>query len=266
MRIVYFGNNNIGWKVLRWLREQGEEIVGLVVHPSKRAIRANEMTALVDPRSCRVFDGSSLRDPEVQQALKALRPTLGVSVSFGYLLRKEILDLFPRGCVNLHPGFLPFNRGSYPNVWTLVEGTPAGVTLHYMDEGVDTGDIISQRPVAKEPWDTGGSLYHRLEAESLRLFQESWGPLKDVHKPSRAPQEKGKGTLHRMSDVEMIDEIHLEKNYLAKDLINILRARTFPPHPGAYFRQDGRKIYLRLQLLEELNLEGKGDNANVDQD
>lgn len=263
MRIVYFGNNTIGWSVLRWLKEQGEEIVGLVVHPPKRSLHASEILSLVDPNACRIFDGSLLSDSEVQDALKALNPDIGISVGFGYVLRKEILSLFPRGCVNLHPAFLPYNRGAYPNVWSLVEGTPAGVTLHYMDEGVDTGDIIAQRRVPTELSDTGESLYLRLERESLGLFQESWGALRDPDRLVRAPQQKEAGSLHRVSDVKRIDEIALDRSYLAKDLINILRARTFPPHRGAYFIHEGRKIYLRLQLMEESNFLGETNDGEL---
>ena len=75
-----------------------------------------------------IFDGSRLRQTEVLQAIKALQPDIGLSVLFGYILRPECLDLFPAGVVNLHPAYLPFNRGVYPNVWSIVEGTPSGVT------------------------------------------------------------------------------------------------------------------------------------------
>jgi methionyl-tRNA formyltransferase len=67
----------------------------------------------------------------------------------------------------------------------------------------------------------------------------------------RFPQSSGTGTFHHSRDVETIDEIQLDRNYTARELINILRARTFPPHPGAYFLDGGRKVYLRLQLLYE---------------
>ncbi len=263
MRIVFFGNNETAANVLRWLVERGDEIVGLVVHPRGRARNTAEILASIPPNACPVFEGPELKSPKTIAALKTLRPEMGISIGFGYILSKEILGLFPRGCVNLHAGFLPFNRGAYPNVWSLVEGTPAGVTLHFMDEGVDTGDIIARRRLAKRPCDTGESLYRRLEIEGFRLFRESWARLRKTNPPVRGVRQKGPGTVHRVADIEQIDGINLGQTYKAKDLLNLLRARTFPPYPGAYFRHKGRKIYLRLQLLEESELGGRATDGKV---
>jgi methionyl-tRNA formyltransferase len=189
------------------------------------------------------------------------------------MLSKAFLDLFPKGCINLHPAFLPYNRGNYPNVWSIVEKTPAGVTLHYIDEGLDTGDIVAQEKVVIEPTDTGGTLYRKLELAALELFQRTW-PSIELGTAPRRRQRAEPGTCHRRTDVGAIDEIDLEHMYRAEDLINILRARTFPPHPGAFFRSNGKKIYLSLGLSEESVCEGEqaGDermgevNSGADRD
>ena len=149
--------------------------------------------------------------------------------------------------VNLHPAYLPYNRGQYPNVWSIIEGTPAGVTLHYIDEGIDTGGIIARREVPVEPVDTGESLYRKLEATALELFRETW-PLIKAGRAQCLPQDKQAGTYHRTRDIEAIDAIDQERDYKAGDLLNLLRARTFPPYKGAYFTADGKRVYLRLQL------------------
>ena len=253
MRILFLGNNWVGWQIVRWLRGQGEEIVGVVVHPSGKQKYGEEIidSAFVDPRN--VFDGSRLSEPETFKAVKALQPELGISALFGYILCQEFLELMPAGCVNIHPALLPYNRGAYPNVWSIVEETPAGVTVHYIDEGMDTGEIIAQRQVEVNPFDTGKSLYHKLEESAVNLFKESW-PLIRSGQASRISQNKNEGTCHRVQDIENIDEIDLDYTYTARELINIIRARTFPPYPGAYFWQQGWKVYLRLQLLDEEEL------------
>jgi methionyl-tRNA formyltransferase len=157
--------------------------------------------------------------------------------------------------VNLHPAYLPYNRGQYPNVWSIIEGTPSGVTLHYINEKIDAGDVIAQREVPVELVDTGETLYRKLEQASLELFKDTWLLIKS-DKPPRIPQSGEPGTYHRTRDAEAIDEIDLDGTYVARDLINVLRARTFPPYKGAYFRHQGRKIYLRLQLFYEEQLGG----------
>lgn len=247
MRILYFGNNRLGSRVAAWLGAQGTEIAGVAVHPPSRARFAEEIIASTSVDRANVLDGSALRQPEVLSRLRGLRADLGVSVSFGYILPKAVLEALPAGCINLHTGYLPYNRGAYPNVWSIVESTPAGVTLHYLDEGIDTGDILARREVAVEPVDTGQTLFEKLEEAALRLFQETW-PAVLSGRAARTPQDSTPGSSHRVADVAQIDEIDLDRTYRAGDLLDVLRARTFPPHSGAFFRVGGRRVFLSLDL------------------
>lgn len=249
MKILFFGNNRLGYNVLRWLREQNEEIVGLVLHPEGKAKFSAEMRAVVAGEGIPILDGARLGKPEVMETIRALNAEMGVSILFGYILRQPLLDLFERGCINLHPSFLPFNRGEYPNVWSIVEGTPAGVTLHRIDAGIDTGAILAQARVPVEPFDTGALLYARLEERALTLFQDNWGDFCEGRLEGKE-QDLNEGTTHRVRDVRTIDEIDLDQMYTAQELINILRARTFPPYDGAFFWSQGRKVFMRLELYE----------------
>lgn len=253
MRILFLGNNWVGWQVVRWLREHGEQIVGLVVHSPHKRKYGDEIIRSAQVSPAHIFDGAQLRQPEVLHAIKALHPDIGLSVLFDYILRPEFLDLCPAGVVNLHPSYLPYNRGQYPNVWSIVERTPAGVTLHYIDVGVDTGDIIAQRQVPIEPIDTGETLYRKLERACVELFEETW-PLIRSGRAFRIPQNKQGGTCHRTWDVERIDRIDLDHTYTARELIDIIRARTFPPYKGAYFIVNGKRVYMQLQLMYEEDL------------
>lgn len=247
MRILYLGNNWVGWQVLQWLKDQGEDLVGLVIHQPQKQKFSEEILQVAALPADRIFDGSLLKEVEIRKAITRLTPDIGLSILFDYILTPDFLDIFRHGVVNLHPALLPYNRGQYPNVWSLVEETPAGVTLHYLDRGIDTGDIIAQKQVAVEPVDTGETLYRKLEKASVQLFQETWPLIKTGAAPRRR-QSQDSGTSHRQRDVESIDEIDLRRHYQAGNLINILRARTFPPYKGAYFLADGKKVYIRLQL------------------
>ena len=250
MRVLFLGNNWLGWQALKWLRQQGDEIVGLAVHPEARAMYGNEIRLEAEGANCIVVDGSCLKESSVLEQVRKLEADIAVSVLFAYVVNSDFIRLFPKGCINLHPALLPHNRGRFPNIWSIVSKTPAGVTLHYIDEGIDTGDVIAQKEVPIEVTDTGASLYRRLEIEGLELFKATWPAIRTGAAP-RSPQAAGSGSYHRARDVESIDEIDLQKSYRAEDLINVIRARTFPPHRGAYFMHEGRKIYLRLELLDE---------------
>jgi methionyl-tRNA formyltransferase len=250
VRILFFGNNWVGWHIVKWLSSRGENIVGLVLHPVERRKYGAEMIGSAKVDTTNIFDGSQLSNADVFAAIRKLQPDIGVSAFFGYILRRDILDLMPAGCVNVHPAFLPYNRGAYPNVWSIVEGTPAGVTIHYMDEGIDTGDMIAQHQVPVEPADTGESLYRKLEQASVEVFQATW-PLICAGCAPRVPQDERAGTYHRVRDTEQIDAIDLDQTFTARELIDILRARTFSAYPGAYFWSGQRKVYMRLQLQYE---------------
>ena len=250
MKVVCFANNTVGLEAVRHLRTEGAEIVALVVHEPDKGKLTDEIIAASGTLSENVLTGSQLGDPATLQQIAALKPDCGVSAFFGHILRKPLIDLFPRGIVNLHTSLLPLHRGSYPNVWTIVDDTPAGVTMHLVDEGVDTGPVLSQANVETRPDDTGLTLNTRLEAAIVELFKANWekfasGELQPV------AQNDADATLHRASDTSKIDSIDLNATYRAGDLINVLRARTYPPHRGAYFEADGQKYFLKLDIEKE---------------
>lgn len=247
MRLVFLGNNTLGLQVLSWLRKQNENVVALVLNaPSKRSL-SEELLRASGLSAAQVIDGSRLDQPEELEKIRSLTPELGLSVSFGHILRRHFLDILPKGCLNLHTSLLPYNRGAHPNVWSIVEGTPAGVTLHYVDDGVDTGDIVAQEEVAVEAIDTGATLYRKLQETAFRLFIQSW-PLFKSGRLSPRQQDPSVATVHRVKDLITVDQIDLDRSYKARDLINLLRARTFPPYPGAWFHDRGRKVRATINL------------------
>lgn len=240
-------NGYLGWKILEWLKQrQDTSVVGLVVHPPGRQRYGNEILSTANLPDHHVFDGSVVNTEGVVNTIQSLDADIGVSIMFGYILRPAILSVFSQGVTNLHPSYLPYNRGAYPNVWSIIEQTPAGVTLHYIDPGVDTGDIIEQTQVDIEPIDTGATLYSKLENAAFELFTTQW-PYIVAGTINRIRQPHG-GTSHRVHDVEKVDLIDLERQYTGRELINLLRARTFPPHRGAYFIQDGKKVFVSVKL------------------
>lgn len=118
-----------------------------------------------------------------------------ISYSYRHLVRADTLNMMPDRFVNLHISYLPFNRGADPNFWSLVEGTPSGVTIHIMSEGMDQGDVLAQREVEiVETEHTLKSSYDLLQSEIQLLFRDRWqamasGSVRPVAQPPG-------GTLH----------------------------------------------------------------------
>ena len=250
MKIICFANNTVGLETVRYLRKANAEIVTLVVHEPAKQKLADEIIAAANLPPENVITADTLGHSDTLEQIAALKPDCGVSAFFGYILRKPILDLFPRGVVNLHTSLLPLHRGSYPNVWTIVDQTAAGVTMHLVNEGVDTGPVLAQAEIQASPSDTGLSLNQRLESAVIELFQNNWDKFVSGELEPK-PQDDSLASTHRANDTASIDCIDLDATVRAGDLIDILRARTYPPHRGAWFEIDGQKYFIELKIEKE---------------
>ena len=263
MRLLLLLNNWNGWEVAKWLRQRNEDIVGLVLNnPDDQRFR-DEILSALDMPSEKVWLGNQLRNPDTLARLQELRPDIGISASFAYLLKPEMIQIFPHGCINLHAALLPYNGGWHTNVWPIIEGTPAGATVHYIDAGVDSGDIIAQRQIPVEPTDTGGTVHEKITRDLIELFKETWPSIREG-KNSRTPQDRSKATSHRKAEIGEISRIDLDRAYRASELINLLRARTYLPYPSAYYVEGEKRTYVRIELLRELPSNANQDFARGD--
>lgn len=248
MKVVVLGNGRVAVELTRWLAETGNAPSALVVHPAERARNLAQLLQVAALPQSRVIEGHRLNQPAGIAWMKELAPDWLLSFSFGYYVSSAIRSLPLLGSLNLHPALLPFNRGAHPNVWSIVERTPAGVTLHVMDNGIDTGEIVAQAGVETLDVDTGESLYGKLEDASIELFKAHWLRIREGK--FRTEPQIGSGSTHKRTELSKIDRIDPGAMYRANELIDILRARTFPPFHGAYLDFGDRRVYLSLQLTE----------------
>lgn len=130
---------------------------------------------------------------------------LTISYTYRYILNGEILSALGNNVVNIHNSYLPWNRGADPNIWSIVDDTPRGVTLHYVDTGLDKGWIIAQRLVGKEERETLRSSYEKLDREAKELFKEAFAFYKDWPRMKKIPLDIG--TYHSIKDGEKIRSV-----------------------------------------------------------
>ena len=132
--------------------------------------------------------------------------TFVISYGYRHIVRKAVLERLGHRAVNLHIAYLPWNRGADPNFWSFVEGTPKGVTIHYMDEGIDTGDIIFQKEVTfTSGTETLATTYEKLQLEIQELFKQHWRQIKAGECPRL--KQHSYGSLHRMKDKEPLSHL-----------------------------------------------------------
>lgn len=135
-------------------------------------------------------------------------PDFIVSFGYPYLVPQEVIDFIDGKIINLHISYLPWNRGADPDFWGLVDDTPKGVTIHYMDATFDTGDIIVQRKVEPDESDTLATYRDKLSQAIVQLFDENWSTIRSG-KCARRPQGE-RGSYHR--SVDKNEFIHLLRN------------------------------------------------------
>ncbi|MGY8770716.1 MAG: methionyl-tRNA formyltransferase [Pirellulales bacterium] len=249
-RVVLMADGWVGLQMARLLRFRGDEVVALFVHSLDGHSWADEIIEATDVSPNCIFSGNQLKDANVVQRIRDLEPEFILSITWSHILKQEVIDIPAQGAINIHNGLLPFNRGWHSNVWSIVEGTPSGVTLHYIDAGIDTGDIIQQQEVPVELTDTAATLHEKLVQAMWQLLEQTW-PEIATGLNYRIPHLPGDGTHHYRKELSKSDHIDLDQEYTARELINLLRARTFAPYPGAYFVEDGKKVFVRVSLEED---------------
>ena len=126
-----------------------------------------------------------------------------ISYRYRYIIKQNILNYFPNKAINLHISFLPYNRGADPNLWSFIDNTKKGISIHYIDSGIDTGDLLIQKEFFFNlKNETLRSTYNFLNDEIQKIFISNWEKIKN-HKIVSYPQN-GYGTYHKSSDKNVI--------------------------------------------------------------
>lgn len=251
MKFVFAGDRDISVSVLRFLIEQGHNPSALWVSGPDKASHANELKKLVAGLNIPLFEGKEF---EMEQALETMRQMdldYVIGIHFPYIIRSNVLSIPKVGVLNLHPAYLPYNRGWHTPSWAIAQGTPAGATLHFMSEELDMGDIIARKEVTIEPYHTANSLYAALKEAEQTLFEESLPELLTLN-PRRINQDPNVGTAHKSAELYKYEERDLDNAFTdSRRLIDILRAfTTNDANEAAYIVRGGQRYAVQVQLTK----------------
>ena len=179
MKIIFMGTPDFSVGTLEALVEAGHEVVLAVTQPDKPKGRGKEMQ-FTPVKECAlahnipVYQPKKIREPECIEELKKYQADVCVVVAFGQILPKEILEMTPYGCINVHASLLPKYRGAAPIQWAVINGEKvSGVTTMQMDEGLDTGDMLEKVEITLDKKETGGSLFDKLSEEEAQAVQDA---------------------------------------------------------------------------------------------
>lgn len=267
MKIVFMGTPDIAVGCLQKIIDEKHEILGVVTQPDKPVGRGKKMgmppvKELALKYDIPVYQPIKARDEEFVQVLRELNPDLIVVVAFGQILPKSILDIPKLGCVNVHVSLLPKYRGAAPINWVIINGEEkTGVTTMYMDEGLDTGDMILTSEFALNDEITAGELHDIMKEEGALLLKETIDLISKGEAP-RIPQNHEEFTYAPMMN-KTLGQIDFSKS--AKEIHNLVRGVN--PWPSAYTTYKGQTMKVwKTKVLNETSDKHPGTILKVDKE
>ena len=235
MRVLFIGTGEIGVPVLRSLLKSKEhELVGVVTQPDKpvgraQRIEAPPIKAALAGSSLPILQPERIKKAEAIAEIRALAPDVIVVMAYGQILPRSVLEIPRVACLNLHASLLPRHRGAAPIQAAIASGDrESGITVMYMDEGLDTGDIMLQSRLEIAADDTGGSLHDRLAQIAPRALNDALSQLQRGNAP-RIPQDSSAATY-----APKLEREHGRIDWTESAAVIERKIRAFNPWPGAF--------------------------------
>lgn len=242
MRVVFMGTPEIAASVLKSLIDSKHEVVGVVTQPDRPNARGNEII-FSDVKKVAIEHNIPVLQPEKAseetsvESIRALNPDIIVVTAFGQLLKENILNLPKYRCINVHASLLPKYRGASPIQWAVINGEKqTGVTIMYMEKGLDTGDMILAKAIDLDPKETAGSLYDKLAELAGPTLLEAMDQI-----------ESGTAVAVKQNDeestyVKVLQKSMGELNFDTEAVKLERLIRGLIPWPGAFTFIDGKML------------------------
>lgn len=251
MVLIFLGTPTFAVPTLERIVEAGHHAVAVFTQPDRpkgrgRQVAASPVKEAAMRLGLAVYQPERIRRPEVIEQLKQMKPEAMVVVGYGQIIPQAIIDIPPRGIINVHASLLPKYRGAAPIQWAVAMGeTITGNSTMLLEEGLDTGPILRQREIPIAPEQTAADLFEVLARDGAPLVVETLTGLESGTIAPK-PQDHSGATLAPLLTRE---DGHMDfSRYTAKDLIN--RWRGFQPWPGAYTVLDRKKVIVhRMKVL-----------------
>src|SRR6266487_611038 len=242
MRIVFIGSGEIGVPTLRALLDSEHEVVAVVTQPDKRVGREQR----IEPPPIKkeiaktripILQPARIKDQQATEEIRDFASDVIVVVAYGQILPRAVLEIPRLACLNLHASLLPRWRGAAPIQAAIAAGDrETGITVMYMDEGLDTGDILLQRKIKIPPDETSASLHDKLAQIAPEVLAEAILVLEKGKAP-RLPQENEVATY-----APKLEREHGRIDWTESAAVIERKIRAFDPWPGAFMEIDHRNL------------------------
>lgn len=247
MKVVFLGGKNIGYGCLKHLLKKNNiEISSVIINKdgdTQKDRWFQSVTELAIEHDIKIFKPKNINDKTSVDFIKRLHPDMIIVVYYDQILKKDVIRIPKKGCVNVHMGLCEEYRGCYPTTWPIINGEDtAGVTMHYIDEGIDSGDVINQIKVKIDDDDTGETLYNKCTRAGIDLFGDTVDCLFSDTISARKQIKTEKTKTYFRKDFPSHDLDLINKN---KELYNYIRALMFKHFSSPFFYIGDKKIILK---------------------
>ena len=177
-----------------------------------------------------------------------------IADNFDCVISAHCKQLFPdylveqATCANIHPGLNPYNRGWYPQVFGILNKLPWGATFHVIDKELDHGQIIAQKELEIDNWDTSHTAYEKVQEAEVELLEIHLSEFLEGRFKATSPS--GEGNLNLKSDFEKLRQLDMDSKSTLREHIDLLRALSHGDYDNAYFidKETGKKVYVKLTM------------------
>jgi len=240
-KIIFMGGKPIGYKCLSILADKNVDIIAVIPN-NRHGWWEDDVSQLAKQKNIPIINLENALEYDVDFIF---------SIQFNQILKKDILELPKRGAINLHMAPLPEYRGSNQFSFAIInQEKEFGTTLHYMNEGVDSGDIIAQKRFGIPDDITVKDLYKMTEDASFDLFKETIDSILELNIESISQDKLVDGEktyFYKRSDIDKVKEI--KPNWDLQKIYRYVRALDFPPFEPPYFKFEDKKIYLTIDYF-----------------
>lgn len=261
MNIVFMGTPDFAVPSLKSLHEAGHNISMVITQKDRRRGRGKKMQATpVKAKALElgleVYQPDSVNSEETIEKLKEIKPDCIIVIAYGQILRKEVLDIPKYGCVNVHASLLPKYRGAAPIHWAIIDGEKeTGITIMQVDEGLDTGDMLSKREITIEGDDDSQSIHDKLSKLGSELIIET---LENLEKGNirKTPQDH---ELSSYASKLSKDTGKIDWNDSGEKIKNLVRG--LKPWPSAYMRYGDENV--KIHQVDIVDKFAEADSGTV---
>lgn len=262
-RILFIGIPDMAYICLDGLLNEGVNIVG-VMGPKKTHNTYNSFRNFVLARGLNFIEWDNLKDEKLAEYLKTLNLDAAVVASFNYKIPKMLLDIPKIGFINIHPSLLPKYRGGNPYSTVIINGeTETGVTLHFMDENFDTGDIIVQKIVPISPIETMGTLFNRLNMLGMQMLADV---LKEFETKDELPRQKQPEGEFVSGESIKDEDLYIDYTKSAVEIDRFIRGLNPFLIASTTFRGNMIKIFMSEYIDKNSSKYKPGTITRVDSD